>query len=102
MSPNPPDARAQGATASARASQLPAAVTVPCTFCGDPVDPNLAATWRRVKGWAKLVSLRSSGNRRTGISDIALRTLDGEDVACDQCIRRLKRGVAPRQMDFGS
>jgi len=72
-----------------------------CVFCGDPVDPNSPATWRRVKGWAKRVNVRASGNRRTGISDIALRELDGYDAACETCIRRLKLGLAPAQMELG-
>lgn len=77
-------------------------MTARCVYCGELVDAASPATWRRVQGWAKLVSHRSSGNRRTGISDIALRERMGDDCACDSCIRMLKAGRTPRQMELGA
>lgn len=67
-------------------------MSVSCAYCGDPVDPNSSFTWRRVIGWERKAVAAS---RRSG-SDIVLRE-PRDEYACDICVSRLKRGVAPRQ-----
>lgn len=69
-------------------------MTAPCTYCGTPLDPTSRYVWRRIQGWEKK-STGTAGSRRGG-SDISCRELL-EEVACDQCIMRLKRGVNPVQ-----
>lgn len=63
--------------------------TVPCEFCGDPVNPNARQTWHRVIGWER--------KGQAGGSDIALRERHGETFACDFCISRLKAKLSPGQ-----
>jgi hypothetical protein len=68
-------------------------MTVPCTYCGTPVDPTSRYVWARIQGWEK--KALASSTRRGG-SDISLREhLD--EYACDGCIRKLKSGVSPGQ-----
>lgn len=63
-----------------------------CFYCGESVDPNSRFTWHRVVGWERKAVAAS---RRSG-SDIALRE-SRDEYACDSCVSRAKRGVAPRQ-----
>lgn len=63
-----------------------------CFYCGEPVDPTLRSTWRRVAGWERKAQ---SDTRRSG-SDIVLRE-PRDEYACDDCIRRQKRGINPTQ-----
>jgi hypothetical protein len=64
-----------------------------CHYCGSAVDPFARSTWQRVHGWQRRAL---SGTSRRGGSDIAVREAR-EQWACDECVRRLQRGVAPRQ-----
>jgi hypothetical protein len=61
--------------------------------CGREVDPLSPNTYRRVAGWERkaIAATRKSG------SDIVGREPLGEDFACDVCIGRIRRGVAPTQ-----
>lgn len=59
-----------------------------CRHCGEPVDPERA--WRRESGYVKP---RAQG----GTNALAIREEHLDDLACDQCISRLKRGVSPAQ-----
>jgi hypothetical protein len=63
-----------------------------CLHCGDLVDPLSRFTWRRVLGWER----KAAASTRKSGSDIALRE-PRDEYACDRCISRLKRGVAPAQ-----
>lgn len=63
-----------------------------CTYCGDPVDLQHDTVYRRVVGWER----KSKAASRKAGSDIVLREARDE-FACDPCVRRLKRGVAPTQ-----
>lgn len=59
-----------------------------CRWCNEPVDPERA--WRRESGYVKP---RAIG----GTNALALREQHLEDVACDRCVDRMKRGVSPGQ-----
>lgn len=63
-----------------------------CHYCGEPVDPLSRLTWRRVTGWERKAAASS---RKSG-SDIALRE-SRDEYACDRCVARIRRGVAPTQ-----
>jgi len=63
-----------------------------CHYCKTPIDPQSSRVWRRVHGWERKATASS---RKSG-SDITLRQ-PSEVYACDDCIRRLKRGLAPTQ-----
>jgi hypothetical protein len=68
-------------------------MTAPCTYCGTPVDPTSRYVWTRIQGWEKKAYVSST---RKGGSDISLRE-HLEQYACEDCIRKLKRGVSPGQ-----
>jgi hypothetical protein len=69
--------------------------SVPCVFCGRSLDPQGIGTHQLVHGWERVISYRASGNVRPR-SDIALRERS-DKWACDPCIGKLKRGIAPTQ-----
>lgn len=66
---------------------------VACVYCRNPLDPDHTSTWRRVTGWERKNTTTTS---RKGGSDIACREPVNQ-FACDQCVRRLRRGIAPHQ-----
>jgi hypothetical protein len=69
-------------------------MTRPCYYgCGNKVDPLSPNTYRRVAGWERKAIAAS---RKNG-SDIVGREPLGEEFACDVCIGRIRRGVAPMQ-----
>ena len=68
-------------------------MTVPCTFCGTPLDPGSRYNWQRIQGWERKAHMSST---RRGGSDISLREHVNE-FACDTCIRKLKSGISPGQ-----
>lgn len=68
-------------------------MTVPCIYCGKPVDPGSRYTWHRVRGWER--KAHASATRRGG-SDIYLREAV-EEFACDACIQKMKSGLSPAQ-----
>jgi hypothetical protein len=59
-----------------------------CHFCGIEIAANDHTAYRRVVGWERKATTQS---RRSG-SDIVLREATGE-IACENCIRRLKLGL---------
>lgn len=59
-----------------------------CRFCREKVDPEKA--WKRESGY---VRPRAQG----GTNALAVKREHYDDLACDRCISRLKRGVAPAQ-----
>lgn len=59
-----------------------------CRWCGDPIDP--AKAWKRESGYVKP---RAMG----GTNALAIREEHPDDLACDRCVSRMKRGVAPTQ-----
>jgi hypothetical protein len=63
-----------------------------CSYCREKMDPKSPFNWQRVSGWER----KGMGETRKGGSDIALRARE-QWFACDTCITRLKRGVAPTQ-----
>ncbi len=63
-----------------------------CSYCGESVDPLSRFVWRRVVGWERKATSQS---RKSG-SDITLRE-PRDEYACDGCVSRLKRDVAPAQ-----
>lgn len=63
-----------------------------CHYCGSEVHPDNPWTWRRVTGWER----KGQGESRRGGSDIVLREACDE-FACDGCIGRLRRKLAPGQ-----
>lgn len=65
---------------------------VNCSECRTPLDPTGPNTYRRVIAWEKK---SISASRRSG-ADVVLRE-HLEEFCCADCVRRLKRGVAPLQ-----
>ena len=70
---------------------------VPCKYfddCGDRVNPNERAVWRRVLGWEQ----KGLGESRRGGSDIKLRVpVVPPEYLCDRCFDRLSSGLSPAQ-----
>lgn len=66
-----------------------------CTYCGLDVDPRSRTAWHRIVGWER----KATASTRKSGSDIALREARNE-YACNECIQRLKRGVAALQRDL--
>ncbi len=62
--------------------------TVPCHFCGEPVDAVSRTTWRRVVGWER----KAQASTRKSGSDIALRE-PRDEYACPDCVDRRRAGV---------
>jgi hypothetical protein len=60
-------------------------VTVPCTFCEAPVDPEMPLTYQKVTGWEHP---RMAG----GTNALALREPHGV-YACSTCIDKQRRGI---------
>lgn len=67
-------------------------VLVACVYCGATMDPLTEYVWRRTCGWER----KARGSSRKSGSDIVLRQ-SREKFACDSCVQRLKRGIAPNQ-----
>jgi hypothetical protein len=62
-----------------------------CSFCKEPVDVHdQYRTWKRDSGYT--VKRYDGGTNR-----IAIKREHFDDLACDRCIRRLKRGISPTQ-----
>lgn len=59
-----------------------------CVFCGDPVPDK--DCWRRVTGWER----KARYGARRGGSDIALRQVSNDEVACNACISIRQAGLA--------
>lgn len=67
---------------------------VNCLHCKTPLEPDGPDTFRRVAAWERKSRLPS---RRAG-SDLVLREhADPQEFCCGDCIRGMKRGVAPLQ-----
>ena len=64
-----------------------------CVYCGKQVDPLSREVWQLIVAWERKASKYTS---RKGGSDVALRT-QKDKFACDVCVSRKKRGVAPKQ-----
>jgi len=64
-----------------------------CVYCNEPVDPDARTTWHLIVGWERRAQ---KGSSRRGGSDVALRQRR-DKLACDRCVRRLKRRIAPTQ-----
>lgn len=60
-----------------------------CRFCGERVDPEGLHTWHRESGYVK--------PRARGMHGLAIKREHFDDLACDRCITRMKRGISPRQ-----
>ena len=63
-----------------------------CVYCNEPVDPLSPRTWHLIVGWER----KATGATRKSGSDIALRQ-PRDKYACDACVQRKKRGIAPTQ-----
>jgi hypothetical protein len=70
-------------------------VNVPCSFCGEPVDPLDRATYRRIVGWERKAFAAS---RKSG-SDIVLRE-PRDEFAHPGCILRVQDGIDIGQVSF--
>jgi hypothetical protein len=65
---------------------------MPCSLCGEPVDPASKFTWRRVEAWERggLNPSRNGGHDRC--------LSEAQDAwAHDHCIRLAQQGLAPGQ-----
>lgn len=62
-----------------------------CEFCGKPLDPKAATTWRRITGWEKN---RTSGE---GVHPIKGREPEGK-LAHALCLDIHVRGGIPQRM----
>lgn len=71
-----------------RADSDPPARAGHCRWCAQKVDPERA--WRRESGY---VRPRAQG----GTNALAIRREHLDDLACDSCISKMKRGIAPTQ-----
>ena len=64
-------------------------MSVPCSFCGGPVNPHDIGTWKRVQGWVHGPKADS----------MTMREYTGE-YAHDHCVKKAKTGQAPDQPDM--
>ena len=64
-----------------------------CFYCGGALDPDAVDTMQRVVGWGRKHAV---GSRRAVSTNIEARELRNE-FAHDNCVRRIKRGIAPAQ-----
>lgn len=60
---------------------------LPCSFCGEPVDPTADGVGREVTGWEKI---RAQG----GANSIIARTETGR-IACAKDLGMLRQGLDP-------
>jgi hypothetical protein len=67
-------------------------ISVPCNFCGEPLDPLSRYVWHRVIGWER--------PGQAGGSDITLREKHGETFAHDHCVRLAKANLPTGQQSL--
>lgn len=60
-----------------------------CVFCDERINVNTA--YRRVEGWAK------PRGAEGGTNALALREVHEDEWACEGCVDKQKRGIAPEQ-----
>lgn len=67
----------------------PDAVSVACSFCGDPVAPGANGVYRKVDGWAE--------NRSEGGTHALALARDLGEYAHGSCITAVRNGINPGQ-----